>query len=100
MKKLLFLFSAGLLFAFTSAKKTGIRKSNAQPTPLIVHTFHKVATGSDAVSYYVTLSFNLSTQSFVAISAHEDVVNPPGELNVTLISGQATTLNGNGSTII
>ncbi|RNI39089.1 hypothetical protein EFY79_05435 [Hanamia caeni] len=97
--KLFLLFATGLLVAFTPAKKASTEKSNAQPAPLIVHTFHKVETGSDAKSYYVTLAFNLSTQSFAAISAHENIVNPPGELNVTLTSGQATTLNGNGSTI-
>lgn len=98
-KNLFFLFATSLLVAFTPAKKAGIENSNAQPTPLIVHSFHVVATGSDAVSYYVTLSFNLSTQTFVAISAHEDVLNPPAELDATLISGTGSTTGGNGSTI-
>jgi len=99
MRKNLFLLFATVLFlAFTPAKNVSIENANAQTLKDIVHSFHKVVTGSDAVSYYVTLDFNLSTQSFGVITAHRES-NPLDELDVTRNSSTGTTLNGNGSTI-
>lgn len=99
MKKNLFLlFATSLFLAFTPAKNASIKKVSSQTSQVIVHSFHKVVTGSDDVSYYVTLDFNLSTQNFGVITAHAES-NPYNELDVTLDSGSGTTLNGNGSTI-
>jgi len=97
-KKLFLLFATSLFLAFTPAKNVTIENANAQTLKDIVHSFHRVNTGSNSVSYYVTLDFNLSTQLFGVITAHAES-DPYNELDVTLNSGVGTTLNGNGSTI-
>lgn len=98
-KNLFFLFATSLFLAFTPAKDVSIKKVSSQTSHVIVHSFHVVTTGSDAVSYYVTLDFNLSTQSFGVITAHRES-SPLDELDATLASGSGSTLGGNGSTIV
>jgi hypothetical protein len=97
-KNLFFLFATSLFLAFTPAENVSIENANAQTLKAIVHSFHVVTTGSDQVSYYVTLDFNLSTQLFGVITAHAES-DPYNELDCTLDTGSGTTLGGNGSTI-
>lgn len=103
MKNLLSLAAAMLLLAFTPRLSNPVPNhsgSNLQNS-FIVQSFHRDGSdvsSSDGHSYYVTLDFNLATQLFGTITAH-DVLTPSNELSVTLISGAATTHNGDGSTI-
>ncbi len=96
------LCTACLFIAATPAKHITTEKmisETSKPSLWIFHTFHKVVLGSDDNSYYVTLDFNLSTQVFGVISAH-NVLYPSNELAVTKLSGAGTTVFGNGSTIL
>lgn len=101
MKQSLGLMAILLLLAFTP-QMTNLPNAKITVTSThpfwVVRTFHDQRDGSDGHTYYVTLDFNLATQAFGVITAH-DILTPSTELSVTRNSGSATTLNGNGSTI-
>jgi hypothetical protein len=100
MKKyLLLLCTACLFLAFTTPNSTPANYMENTLQTFVVHSFHYETTGSDGHTYYVTLDFNLATQQFGVITAH-DVLYPNNELDATLNSGYGDTTGGNGSTIV
>lgn len=62
----------------------------------MVHTFQQEETGSDGHTYLITADFNLATQLFGVITAHDELY-PNTELDVTLNAGIGSTSGGDGS---
>lgn len=101
MKNLLGYTAILLLLAFTTPTYlrnavSGHHYESILKQSFVVHTFQVEETGSDGHTYLITADFNLATQSFGVITAH-DVLYPNTELDLTLNSGTGSTSGGDGS---